>query len=43
MNVVYAATHHFGDLRHGIPTWPFLGVSRDACAVILQKADHLAR
>lgn len=29
-NVVYAATHHFGDPRRGIPARPFLGVSADA-------------
>jgi len=44
MNLVYAATHHFGDPRRGIPARPFLGVSRDARAVILQRVvDHLAR
>ena len=41
-NVVYAATHHFGDPRRGIPARPFLGVSDDARRVILQAiVDHL--
>ena len=44
INLVYAATHHCGDPRRGIPARPFLGVSRDARAVILQSiVDHLAR
>lgn len=43
-NVVYAATHHFGDPRRGIPARPFLGVSTDARGAILQAiVDHLAR
>ena len=41
-NVVYAATHHFGDPRRGIPARPFLGVSDDVRRVILQAiVDHL--
>ena len=44
INLVYAATHHCGDPRRGIPARPFLRVSRDARAVILQSiVDHLAR
>ena len=44
INLVYAATHHCGDPRRGIPARPFLGVSSDARAVILQSiVDHLAR
>ena len=44
MNLVYAATHHFGAPRRGIPARPFLGVSSDARAVIFQSiVDHLAR
>ena len=43
-NVVYAATHHFGDPRRGIPARPFLGVSADARDAILQAiVDHLVR
>ena len=34
-NVVYAATHHFGDDARGIPARPFLGVSDEARDVIL--------
>ena len=42
-NVVYAATHHFGDNARGIPARPFLGISDEARDVILQAvADHLA-
>ena len=41
-NVVYAATHHFGDQERGIPARPFLGVSVDARDAILQALiDHL--
>jgi len=44
INLVYAATHHFGDPPRGIPARPFLSVSRDARTVILQSiVDHLAR
>ena len=43
-NVVYAATHHFGDPRRGIPARPFLGVSADARGAVLQAiVDHLER
>ena len=43
-NVVYAATHHFGDPRRGIPARPFLGVSADARDAILQAiVDDLVR
>ena len=42
-NVVYAATHHYGDDDRGIPARPFLGVADEARDVILQAvADHLA-
>ena len=41
-NVVYAATHHFGDPRRGIPARPFLDVSNEARDVVLQSiVDHL--
>ena len=42
-NLVYAATHHFGDDERGIPARPFLGVSDEARGLILQAvADYLA-
>ena len=42
-NVVYAATHHFGDPRRGVPARPFLGVSADARDAVLQATvDHLS-
>ena len=37
-NVVYAATHHYGDPRRGIPARPFLGVSADARDAVLQAS-----
>lgn len=41
-NVIYAATHHFGDPRRGIPARPFLGVSGDARDAVWQAiVDHL--
>ena len=43
-NVAYAATHHFGDARRGIPARPFLAVSRDTRAMIRETViDHLVR
>ena len=43
-NVVYAATHHFGDPERGIPARPFLGVSRDTRDVVIDAiVQHLAR
>ncbi len=43
-NVVYVATHHFGNLRRGIPARPFLGVSTDSRDTVLQTiVDHLQR
>ena len=42
-NVVYAATHHFGDPRRGIPARPFLGLSGEARDVIVDAiARHFA-
>ena len=42
-NVVYAATHQFGDARRGTPARPFFGVSRDTRGTIVQTViDHLA-
>ena len=41
-NVVYAATHHFGDPCRRIPPRPFLGVSDDAGDAVLQDiVDHI--
>ena len=43
-NVVYAATHHFGDPERGIPARPFLGLSRDTRDVVVDAiVEHLAR
>lgn len=43
-NVVYAATHHFGDPERGIPARPFLGVSADTRDVVIDAiTGHLAR
>ena len=43
-NVVYAATHHFGDPLRGIPARPFLGVPNDARDAVLQViVDHFDR
>ena len=43
-NVVYAATHHFGDPLRGIPARPFLGVPDDARDAALQAiVDHFGR
>lgn len=43
-NVVYAAMHHFGDPRRGIPARPFLGVSTESRGDVLQAiVDHLER
>ena len=43
-DVVYAATHHYGDDDRGIPARPFLGVSSDVRDAILQAiVDHLVR
>ena len=43
-NVVYAATHHFGDEERSIPARPFLGLSADARDAVLQaivdRLDH---
>lgn len=41
-NLVYAATHHFGDERRGIPVRPFLGVTdEERSAIIRSLLDHL--
>ena len=41
-NLEYAATHHYGDERRGIPARPFLGVSEDARSEIIRSLlDHL--
>ena len=43
-NVVYAATHHFGDPGRGIPARPFLGLSRNTRDVVVDAiVEHLAR
>ena len=43
-NVVYAATHHFGDPARGIPARPFLGMSRDTRDVVVDAiVAHLAK
>ena len=41
-NLIYAATHHYGDDTRGIPARPFLGVSDEARqAIIRTLLDHL--
>ena len=43
-NVVYAATHHFGDPARGIPARPFLGLPADSRNLIVDTiVDHFAR
>ena len=39
-NLIYAATHHYGDQKRGIPARPFLGVSDEARA---GRHSHAAR
>lgn len=41
-NLIYAATHHYGDEKRGIPARPFLGVSDEARSEIIRSLlDHL--
>ena len=41
-NLIYAATHHYGDPGRNIPARPFLSVSDDARqAIIRTLLDHL--
>jgi phage virion morphogenesis protein len=42
-NRIYGATHHFGDPERGIPERPWLGLSDDDQAEVLDiLSDHLA-
>ena len=41
-NLIYAATHHYGDERRSIPARPFLGVTDEArSAIVGSLLDHL--
>ena len=39
-NLIYAATHHFGDERRNIPARPFLGVTDEHRAMILDAIER---
>lgn len=39
-NLIYVATHHFGDERHKIPARPFLGVTDEHRSMILDAIQR---